>query len=70
MAVKAEVINDNSGFFHRLVEGEQHTSWAPYSSATYLNGVVGITPFFHGGSDIELITPERYCELTCAGSCP
>ena len=66
MAVQIEVINDTSGFRHRLVaEDGRTTAWASYQQATYLDGVVAISPYFTGGRDMKSLTADEFCALYC-----
>ena len=64
---QVEVINNVYGFFHRLVCGDRKTSWATYEQHTMLDGFVGITPYYHSGSGVEIITAEQFVALTAVG---
>lgn len=61
--VYMEIVNDAKGFLHRLSDGKETTAWASYESSTYLKGVVGVTPYWTGHIDAELLTADQFAQV-------
>lgn len=52
---------------HRLVlksDPKVKTTWAPYSSYTYLAGFVGCSAYYTGGNQGQILSPEEFVKMT------
>jgi len=66
--IVSEVLHDETQFKHRLVCSDGRvTSWANYQKAVILDDVIAVTPFWHAGRDIHLISPKDFALLVCIG---
>lgn len=61
--VHFDVDDSTHGFKWRLRCGDTTTEWALYSQPCYLHGVVGASPYYAGGQEIKLMTPDAFARL-------
>lgn len=67
-SIVSEVLNDVTQFKHRLACSDGRvTKWADYTLPVILDDVVAVTPFWHEGKDIRLISPKDFALLSCVG---
>lgn len=65
---EVEVENLPERFRFRLLSSDgRRTSWCGYTRPALLDEVVAVSPYYHSGSGVEIISVQRYAELTCVG---
>lgn len=60
-----EVWDDMNGIRHRLVCNKtgKHTKWAAYTQITCMDTCVGVSPYYTGGFDFELMDSAAFVQL-------